>query len=317
MFRKYFLPALAVAGIGLGVFAATRSAKKTPPAAPVSDAPQPPYQQFVAGAGLVEAATENIAIGTHIAGIVSKIYVRIGDCVKASDPLFLIDDRATRADITTRQAAVEVAEADVANARYELKLNETLAADKITAIEQRDLSRIAVRKAEAQLVQARANLKSAETDLERLTVQAPVDGQVLQVKTHLGEFAPAGALDQPLILLGRVTPLHVRVDVDENDAWRVRAGAAATGYLRGNKDISTPLKFVRFEPYVIPKKSLTGESTERVDTRVLQVIFSFDRGNLPIFIGQQMDIFIDASKQASNGGGEDLIRTAATPDTLR
>jgi HlyD family secretion protein len=52
---------------------------------------------------------------------------------------------------------------------------------------------------------------------------------------------------------------------------------------------------VRFEPYVVPKMSLTGDSTERVDTRVLQVIYSFERGNLPIYIGQQMDIYIDAS----------------------
>ena len=100
----------------------------------------------------------------------------------------------------------------------------------------------------------------------------------------------------PLILLGSVTPLHVRVDVDENDAWRVRAGAPAIGCLRGNKEIQTPLKFVRFEPYVVPKKSLTADSTERVDTRVLQVIFSFQRDDLPIFAGQQMDVFIDAGR---------------------
>jgi HlyD family secretion protein len=295
MFRKYILPLLALAGVGLGIYAAIHSAKTIPPAAPVSDAPQPPYQRFVAGAGLVEASTENIAIGTHIAGIVSKIYVGIGSCVKAGDPLFTIDDRAGRAAIVTLQAAVGVAEADLADARYELKLAETLAADKIATIEQRDRSRYAVQKAEAQFAQAQANLKSAETDLERLTVRAPVDGQILQVKVHLGEFAPTGVLGQPLILLGSVSPLHVRVNVDENDAWRVCRGAAAIGYLRGNKDINTPLKFVRFEPYVVPKKSLTGESTERVDTRVLQVIFSFDRGELPIFVGQQMDVFIDAA----------------------
>jgi hypothetical protein len=84
------------------------------------------------------------------------------------------------------------------------------------------------------------------------------------------------------------------VDVDENDAWRVRAGARAMGFLRGHKEVSTELAFVRFEPYVVPKKSLTGESTERVDTRVLQVLFSFERGQLPVYVGQQMDIYIEA-----------------------
>ena len=44
--------------------------------------------------------------------------------------------------------------------------------------------------------------------------------------------------------------------------------------------------------------SLTGDSTERVDTRVLQIIYSFERGNLPIYPGQQMDIYIDAVPNA-------------------
>jgi hypothetical protein len=121
------------------------------------------------------------------------------------------------------------------------------------------------------------------------------------LKVHPGEFAPTGVLQQPLILLGSITPMNVRVDVDENDAWRVQGGAAATGYLRGNKDIHVPLKFIRFEPYVVPKMSLTGDSTERVDTRVLQVIFSFDSGEMPIAVGQQMDVFIDATESKSPG----------------
>jgi HlyD family secretion protein len=59
---------------------------------------------------------------------------------------------------------------------------------------------------------------------------------------------------------------------------------------------------VRFEPCVVPKKSLTGDSTERVDTRVLQVIFSFTQGDLPIFVGQQMDVFIDATHRLQTAG---------------
>jgi hypothetical protein len=45
---------------------------------------------------------------------------------------------------------------------------------------------------------------------------------------------------------------------------------------------------------VIPKRSLTGESTERVDTRVLQLIYAFDRASMPIFVGQQMDVYIQS-----------------------
>ena len=147
---------------------------------------------------------------------------------------------------------------------------------------------------QAELDQAKAQLASAATDLERLTTTAPIDGQVLQLKVHLGEFAPTGVLETPLLMLGNVDPLCVRVDFDENEAWRVRSDAHAVGYLRGNKAINTPLKFVRLEPYVSPKKSLTGDSTERVDTRVLQVIYALELRGLPIRVGQQMDVFVEA-----------------------
>lgn len=96
-----------------------------------------------------------------------------------------------------------------------------------------------------------------------------------------------------MILFGRVNPLWLLVDVDEEDAWRVKAGASAVAFLRGNKDMKVPLQFVRFQPDVIAKTSLTGDTTERVDTRVLDVVYSFDRGDLPIYGGQLMDVFIE------------------------
>ncbi len=86
------------------------------------------------------------------------------------------------------------------------------------------------------------------------------------MKVHPGEFAAAGVTATPLILLGSLKPLHVRVDVDEHEAWRVRPEANAIATIRGNPELKTPLTFVRFEPFVVPKKSLTGDSTERVDT---------------------------------------------------
>jgi RND family efflux transporter MFP subunit len=267
------------------------------PALAVADPAQPPYRAFVAGSGIVEASTENIAIGTQLPGIVSQIFVQIGSRVKAGDPLFTIDDRAQRAELATRRASVQVAEAQLADSKNQLALAESITDRRAMSVEERDKRRFAAQKAEAQLAQTRAELKAMETDLDRLTVRAPVDGQILQLKVHLGEFAPTGVLATPLILLGNVDKLCVRVDVDENDAWRVRNGAPATGNLRGNKDIKAQLEFVRFEPYIVPKKSLTGDSSERVDTRVLQVVYGFERGELPIYVGQQMDVFIDAAEQ--------------------
>jgi len=173
------------------------------------------------------------------------------------------------------------------------------------AISAEELSRrrSAVQTAAAELGQARAEVAAAssqvravDTEIERSTVRAPLDADVLQIKLRLGEFAPAAPTETPLIVLGRAAPLHVRVDVDEQEAWRVQEGAGAKAHVRGNARIVTPLRFVRFEPFVVPKRSLTGDSTERVDTRVLQVIYRVEREDLQLFVGQQLDVFIDAGQ---------------------
>jgi hypothetical protein len=94
-----------------------------------------------------------------------------------------------------------------------------------------------------------------------------VDGEILKLDVRSGEYASASITPEPLLLLGALEPLHLRVDVDEQEAWRVNPTATAVAAVRGNPAQQTPLEFVRFEPYVVPKRSLTGASDERVDTR--------------------------------------------------
>lgn len=154
--------------------------------------------------------------------------------------------------------------------------------------------------AEAQVDSARAQVKAVETEIDRLSVRSPVDGQVLQLNVRAGEFAPAGVMATPLVLLGNTGTVHLRVDVDENDAWRIKAGAKARASLRGNSAIYTDdLTFVRIEPYVVPKRSLTGESTERVDTRVLQVIYAMPKAAMNAYVGQLVDVKIAAPPSAA------------------
>jgi multidrug resistance efflux pump len=150
--------------------------------------------------------------------------------------------------------------------------------------------------AKAALDQARGQLAQTETDLKRLKVTALMPAnvtemEVLQVNVRPGEYvgAPPG---QALIVLGHVNQLHIRVDIDEHDIPRFNRDGAAVARLRGDPRITYPLRFVRIEPYVIPKKSLTGDNTERVDTRVLQVIYAVDAPPGKLFVGQQMDVFI-------------------------
>jgi multidrug resistance efflux pump len=148
---------------------------------------------------------------------------------------------------------------------------------------------------QAALDRAKADVGRLNILMSRYTVTAPLDGFVMQVKIRIGEFATTGVLDPPLMVLGGDARLHVRVDVDEQQAWRVKPGAPAVALVRGNPDLKASLKFERLEPMVVRKASLTGESIERTDTRVLQVIYSFDPAALPVYVGQQLDVFIVAS----------------------
>ena len=70
-------------------------------------------------------------------------------------------------------------------------------------------------------------------------------------------------------------------------------GVGGVSWPRGNPDRKYALTFVRVEPYVIPKKSLTGGNTERVDTRVLQVIYAIDAPDVPLYVGQQLDVSLN------------------------
>lgn len=148
---------------------------------------------------------------------------------------------------------------------------------------------------EATVSESRAQVEQSLSDLERLTVRSPIKGVVLQVKIHPGEFAPAGQSTDPLMLIGARDSLVVRAQIDENDAWRVKRDESAVARPRGRNQMQIPLTFVRFEPFIVPKKSLTGDSNERVDTRVLEVLYKFQAPKEGgVFAGQQMDVYIQA-----------------------
>jgi HlyD family secretion protein len=147
-----------------------------------------------------------------------------------------------------------------------------------------------VLQARADVAQAEAALHQIAVDVERSTVRSPLVATVLQVNVREGLYAQPNS---DLVLVGNTRSLHVRVDVDEESAPLVRPHARATGMVRGLPRVELPLEFVRIEPFVRPKRSLTGDNSERVDTRVLQVIFRLGDSPVPLYVGQQLDVFME------------------------
>jgi len=343
---KFVLP---IVGLGLMGFAGWYVMNTRPlanhPLPPIEPA-RSPYGDTVAASGIVEAQTENIAVGSGIPGVVVQVLAKVGDEVQPGTPLFRLDDRQLRSDMAVKRAALSQAKSELVRLEAEprkekipvlaaqvnearaaviretdaLKRAEETFARKVIPEQELFTRREALAAVQAQLDRAQADLKlleagsweydrdvtrtamgkaeaevaKIETDLDRLTVRALVAGRVLQVNVRPGEFVgtPPG---QPLVMLGNTERLHVRVDIDEFDIPRFDRTAGAWAVPRGNLQEKYPLEFVRVEPFVVPKKSLTGNNTERVDTRVLQVIYEFDpTGRPPLFVGQQVEVFIEA-----------------------
>src|ERR1700732_1796767 len=294
MILRYALPLLAVIGLALAVSTVIQGNQTRSLVEPAVQSAKVPFASYVAGAGMIEASTENIAIGTPVSGIVVAIYVTWGDQVNAGEPLFKIDDRDLQGQLLVAVAKVKESEATLAKTRNLLKVAEGLRIG--SSVSGVDLAnrRFDVAINEAVLESAAAQVEQIKIEIERRHIRAPVTGNFRQIQRRLGEFAQGGVLATPLMLLGDTKFLHLRVDIDENDAWRGRPGGSRPASLRGHPDLNAPLQFERFEPYVIPKVSLTGQNTERTDTRVLQVIYSFDPAALPVYVGQQVDVFIEA-----------------------
>jgi len=198
----------------------------------------------------------------------------------------------TSREITRRNNMLRQANAKLSEARARL----TVATANLALFDEAGGPAASIAVELAVVEQAQRALKLAEADLELHNVRAPDDGMVLQVNLRPGEFAQAGALSQGLLILGRTDPLHLRIDIDEADITRYQPGAPALAYERGRERRRASLSFVRVEPLVVPKRSLSGQALERVDTRVMQVIYALEAEDLSVRIGQQLDVFIEVGQ---------------------
>jgi multidrug efflux pump subunit AcrA (membrane-fusion protein) len=313
---RHILPFAALAALGGAVFvvATTQPDRtgtvpaKAPPAAPAAQ-----RSGTVSGAGVVEPSSELIEMGVQRPGVVTQMAVQVGDRVSKGQLLFAIDAREAERSVGEARTSVQLARERVDAARVELASAQRLL-DLVTSVDdpravarqevidrraQRDAARARLEVARAEVAQGQAQLASAQTGAGLLAVRAPRSATVLQVNTREGQYATAGpgpGNQDPLMVLGETVPLHVRVDVDESEIGRARIGAPAVVSPRGQATRRVQARYVRTEPLVVPKRSLTNSGNERVDVRVLQLIFALPDDARGFFVGQQVDAFIPAEQ---------------------
>lgn len=336
-FSRKGLPAIALAGLLIAVVfiwfglpdRELEEPGREPPRATgaLADAPR------VAGAGVVEPSSETIQVGTALPGLVTDLLVKPGDYVTRGQPLFVVDTRALRSRVQETGAAIDEARAAIAEAEAavaEARAAEATASRQLAlyrnvddpaavsraeviraegeasaARERGDLARARLAAAQARLRSAQAQAGTARTELGRATVRAPISGEILAVNIRPGEYLSTmgGGGAQAFIEMGETRPLHIRVDVDEEQAPRVALGKAAVVSPRGAAEQQVSARFVRAEPQVVPKRSLTNTAAERVDVRVLQIIYELPPTDGLFRVGQQVDAFIPARTALARAPG--------------
>jgi HlyD family secretion protein len=154
---------------------------------------------------------------------------------------------------------------------------------------------------EKQYQALRQSYLAANALLAKYSVKAQTDGVVMSINSAQGSYvSPSGAYDTytqgllPLVVMG--TPqgnLEVRCYVDEILIARLPSPEHIVAQMQiEGTDIKVPLQFVRVQPYVSPKIELSNQKQEKVDLRVLPVIFRFEKKDYPVYPGLLVDVYI-------------------------
>ena len=147
-------------------------------------------------------------------------------------------------------------------------------------------------------MESKASVERVKSDIQRTIIRSPINGTVLQVKIHEGEFPPPDPSSTPVMIVGNIDQLHIRVNINQYDASFFDPQSEAVAFLQGDARKEYMLEYVSVEPYLINKTNLSNSINDKVDTKVLQIIYKIKDPDQKIYVGQQMDVFIQAEYKA-------------------
>ena len=154
---------------------------------------------------------------------------------------------------------------------------------------------------EAGLTAARAELSAAEAAVERTRVRAPFDGTVLQVFARTGEIAAASP-EQPVLVVGDISQLKVRAEVEERDASKVHVGQNVVLKTDAYPDREFTGKVATVAQAMRPPKLGQRGPRRPNDLDTLEVVIDVDAGS-SLLAGMRVDVFFrtDVEKSARTG----------------
>jgi multidrug efflux system membrane fusion protein len=239
MLRRSIALVLALAAPS-AAFAADTAA---PPPIPVTVAP--PLSKHITAwdeySGRFQAV-ERVEVRPRVSGFIEEVHFKDGSLVKAGDLLFTLDKRpfaiaveSAKADVARQESQVQLAGADVERA-------EPLTKSKVMSEQVFDQRKATFAGAEAQLLAAKAALKSAELNLEWAEVRAPISGRISDKKIDAGNLVAGGQINATLMAtIVSLDPIHFIFDVAEADYLRYSRLRLA-GERPSSRETANPVK---------------------------------------------------------------------------
>jgi len=305
--RNKIIFIIAIIGLLTGLVSAYIFSIEKKPQPPAFTPASNPYAKGIYANGIIESyqkSGENINIYPEVAGTIIKIPVSEGKIISKGAPLVLIDDSVQRATVEQQKAQIDLASANFKSAQDQLDKQRKSYELNPKSVSQLDLDNAenAVKVAKANVEVAVKQYELARALLSKYTIRAPDDGVILSVNTAVGSYISAqGTYDTytqaftPIIVMGGSQAyVGVRCYIDEILISRLPPASQmqAQMLIRGT-NTTIPLEYVRVQPYVSPKIELSSERAERVDVRVLPVLFRFKKlKDIDVYPGQLVDVYI-------------------------
>ena len=256
---------------------------------------QLPYKNFISATGVVEPKSKNIFVGSSVSGIVKKVYIQSGDSIKKGELLFEIDDAQKRVQIPVLQAQISSSKVRLESAKHQLELLKDMKKLSSSMVTNEKYTKVVdnYNEAKTSYQLSKAKLKALESELLFYKIYTPIDGKVLQSNITVGSSFDSNT---KALIIGS-EELVIRVNINEFDSIRLDKTAKAMASLRGDVNKKIELEYKYTIPFIVPKKNLTGLSTQQTDTRVLQVVYGLkNKANFPLYVGEMLDVFIETSK---------------------
>jgi HlyD family secretion protein len=217
---------IAAGGIALGIVVCAGCDPHDDPAraAPPVQSPrvtQPAARDVVAVGILKSQVGAEVKVGSQVSGVVAKLHVGVGDPVERGDALADLDDAQWRARVTSLEAELAAAVAELDYARADISRMQRVPSFSPAQVENGQRN---VQVRQAMVEQARARLAEAQVQLGYTRIRAPISGTVASVSTYEGETVAAAFAAPTFVTIVDPGRLELHAYVDEHDIATVRAG---------------------------------------------------------------------------------------------